>query len=77
MRKNPYYQCGIALNDIKTNTVKTGKFSSIGKLAMRSMVLDDPEEKKEEKKDGSDEEEPSSDEDTKRDEVLKQPDYGY
>ena len=59
------------MNDLKTNTVRTAKFSSIGKLAKRSSVAGPREEQKEVKKDGSDEEEPSSDEEAKRDEILK------
>lgn len=79
LRKNPYYQCGIALNDLKTNTVRTAKFSSIGKLASGSAVVDDTEQpaNKEEAKDGSGDEDSSSNEDEKKNEVLRQPDYGY
>lgn len=79
MRKNPYYQCGVALNDLKTNTVRTAKFSSIGKLASGSAVAEENQAaaNKEEAKGGSGDEDSSSNEDTKKNEVLRQPDYGY
>lgn len=32
LRKQPYYQCGIALVNSRTNAVKTAKFSSKGYL---------------------------------------------
>ena len=32
LQRQPYYQCGIALVDSKTNSVKTAKFSSKGYL---------------------------------------------
>jgi len=32
LRRNPYYQCGIALNDITANSLTTAKFNSVGEL---------------------------------------------
>lgn len=32
LRKQPYYQCGVAMNDTLSNQVKTAKFTSSGEL---------------------------------------------
>jgi len=63
LTKQPYYQCGIALNDSATNQVKTAKFISRGVLAKE----DEPQVPKHSE---------DSDDDTKAD-LVKQIDYGY
>lgn len=32
LRKQPYYQCGLAMNDLLNKKVRTDKFTSIGEL---------------------------------------------
>jgi pyrrolidone-carboxylate peptidase len=58
------------LNDLGTNSVRTAKFSSIGKLAGRETIEKESLEINVEGKKGSDEDS-SSNEDTKKRDVLR------
>ena len=65
LRKQPYYQCGVAIYDKSSENVKTAKFSSSGLL--EKQLSHDAETEPESQ---------DLDEDQKQ-EQLKQIDYGY
>lgn len=70
LRKQPYYQCGFALNDINSESVKTQKFLSMGTLQKEANDV-------EEVKAASEEKHGSSDDEDRIQEQMKNIDYGY
>ena len=69
LRKNPYYQCGVAFNNISTKNLTVAKFNSVGEILKTE--TESPVKDEDLKKSGEDSDESSED---KKDPAL---DYGY